>query len=174
MVAQVITATTIHLALLCLAGRYWSDLQPTLIAWEKKRAIWSLGCVAFLCHVWSAFHFHHQWSHASAFQVTAERTYEMLGFRFGEGIYFSYLFMCLWMFDVAWMWLAPLAYMRGVGLYAWIVLGFMLFIAFNGAIVFEAGVTRWLGLPICLAGGWLAWRKIRFSSATQTKEVPQA
>jgi hypothetical protein len=164
-----LTHWTIRLALLCLVLRLASQLRygaaPWWFAWS--RGIWTLGCLLFVLHVVCAFRFYHHWSHADAFAVTARRTEEMLGMRFGEGIYFSYLFTLLWTGDVLWQWLAPQSYrQRG----AWIVaalLGYMAFIAFNGAVIFEGGITRWVGMPVtaALVVGWLAvWLRSRRQS----------
>jgi hypothetical protein len=143
---------TIYLALVCLAWRLASELRPARFGrdWHRLRAIWSLGCVAFVAHVCSAFHWKHDWSHADAIRVTAERTYEMMGFRFGEGLYFSYLFLLLWIIDVLWMWLAESAYRARSPWLTRMLLSYLAFIAFNGAVIFESHVTRWVGLPISI------------------------
>src|SRR5207247_4306515 len=48
---------------------------------------------------------YHRWSHAVAWRHTAERTQDLLGVAVGDGIYFSYLFLVLWIIDVVWLWL---------------------------------------------------------------------
>jgi len=120
------------------------------------RWFWTAGCGLFLAHVAFAFHFHHQWSHAAAWEDTAKETEALLGFAFGDGIYFSYAFTALWLVDVVWMWSSA-----GSGhpnrLRILIHL-FLFFIAFNGAIIFEAGPTRWAGIPACLLLAGLAAR----------------
>jgi hypothetical protein len=129
------------------------------------RWVWTTGCGLFLVHVACAFHFYHDWSHAAAWHDTAEQTRELLGVAFGNGIYFSYLFLALWVLDVAWLWTlgsTPFAAAQcasGVPPLAaaeqrtprWRVLvhAFLLFIAFNGDIVFEAGPTRSAGIVAC-------------------------
>jgi hypothetical protein len=150
MLGPELTHWTIRLALLGLVARIagtlrWGD-QPWWF--PISRSIWTLGYIFFVVHVACAFHFYHDWSHARAFESTAEQTGEMLGVRFGEGIYFSYLFLLLWLIDVVWQWIAPDSYRR---LPAWMVTGllaYMAFIAFNGAVIFEGGVTRYAGIPI--------------------------
>lgn len=160
MPGPVLTHWTIRLALICLviclAGRLrWGD-SPRWFAWS--RWIWTFGCLLFLAHVASAFQFYHHWSHAKAFQSTAEQTGELLGVRFGEGIYFSYLFTLLWVADVLWQWALPDSYRRRPVWLAAGLLSFLTFIAFNGAVIFEDGVTRWVGVPVTLALllAWLA------------------
>jgi hypothetical protein len=153
MLGEALTHWTIRLALLCMVARYGGALAWCHRPWwfAASRAFWTLGCVFFLLHVASAFHFYHSWSHEHAFDTTAERTYGMLGVRFGEGIYFSYLFALLWTSDVAWQWLAPAAYRNQPAWRSGLLLTYMAFIAFNGAVVFEGGVTRTVGIPVTIA-----------------------
>jgi hypothetical protein len=144
-----LTHWTIRLALICLAvclAGYlrWGRAQRWFV-WS--RAIWTIGCAFFLLHVACAFGYYHHWSHAAAFQSTAEQTNELLGVSFGEGIYFSYLFTLLWLGDVLWQWIAPTTYQQRSHRLTAGLLGYMAFIAFNGAVIFEDGVTRWFGIP---------------------------
>lgn len=160
MPGPLITHWTIRIALACLVvcvavslrrGK-WGESR-----WE--RWVWTAGVLFFVAHIAAAFHFYHEWSHQRAFESTAKQTEELLGLRFGEGIYFSYLFTLLWIGDVAWWWLSPHSYRQRP---AWLVGGliaYLFFIAVNGAIVFEDGVTRPVGIVVCMAlGGLLAYR----------------
>jgi hypothetical protein len=125
---------------------------------RQSRWLYTVSFGLFLAHVVCAFHFYHSWSHEHAFRDTARQTKEMLGVEFGEGIYFSYFFTLLWGADVAWLWLAPR--FRPGWLTAAIQL-YLAFIALNGAVVFEAGVTRWVGIPVAIILGALAIRRLR-------------
>ncbi len=151
MLGTAITHWTIRLALLCLVSRWGIELfQRNLRGFQLARAFSTVGCLLFIAHVTAAFHFYHFWSHAAAFEKTAQETEAMLGMRFGFGIYFSYLFLLIWLGDTLWQWLAPENYRnrsRGVRL---AVVLYLAFIALNGALVFEAGVTRTVGIPITL------------------------
>jgi hypothetical protein len=184
MLGVLLTKWTIRLALVC----YVAYLAGWLARWNTRRpraarAVWTLGCVLFDVHVVCAFHFFHHWSHLAAWRNTAERTERLLGVAVGDGIYFSYLFLMLWILDVLWLWwpswtaglAAPGSRENRAGAYAtgvpipgakpveapaWRV-GvhvFLLFIAVNGAIVFEAGPTRWVGLASGLLLACLAVR----------------
>jgi hypothetical protein len=153
MLGVALTHWSIRIALLCLAARLGGGLlwrhHAHWFAWSRWLS--TVGCLLFLLHVASAFHFYHEWRHEHAFQTTADRTYDMLGIRFGEGIYFSYLFALLWTADVAWQWASPERYRaRPVWLSA-AVLIYLAFIAFNGAVIFEDGPVRWVGIPVTLA-----------------------
>ena len=121
------------------------------------RGLYTLACILFLLHVICAFHFYHHWSHRAAFDDTARQTEELLGVPLGEGIYFSYLFLGVWMADALWMWASdsrPRWLTPAVQLY-------MAFIAFNGAVIFESGITRWIGIPVTVVLAGLAARRIR-------------
>jgi hypothetical protein len=105
------------------------------------------GCLA---HIACAFHFYHGWSHAEAYRHVARRTYEVIGWDWGGGIYFNYAFALLWLADAAWWWLAPGKYLlrsRAVNLAIHLS---VFFIVFNATVVFGSGWIRWSG-----AGGTL-------------------
>jgi hypothetical protein len=161
---ELLTRWTIRLALACyvtalaigLATRGRSP-RGQLVA----RILWTAGCLLFLGHVACAFGFYHDWSHARALADTARQTKELIGWEFGEGIYFSYLFTLLWVADVIWWWLAPASYVGRVPPLRYAIHGFMAFIAFNGAIVFEGGPTRWFGIAACvILGGLFVMRMV--------------
>src|SRR5688572_6522746 len=117
MLGSLLTQWTIRLALVCLAvywgGHLWLLSRSTgnrkTRAEESKfailRWIWTAGCLLFVTHVACAFHFTHHWSHAHAWHHTASETQRLMGFSFGDGIYFSYLFLLLWVADVVLLWL---------------------------------------------------------------------
>lgn len=200
-------AWTIRAALLCyvacLAG--WLTLNSR--RWPVARWIWTIGCGLFLAHVGCAFHFVHHWSHAAAWQDTAEQTQKLIGVSFGDGIYFSYLFLVTWVLDVVWLWFVPqIASVaddsqtdaaahcatvvppgRDCGmtpLWRLLVHGFLFFIAFNGAVVFKAGVTRWAGIVLtgalaALFGRWVYNFRVPadqgfVKSFTRTTSIPVA
>ena len=141
---NMLTLITIRIALSCyaivvgllLAGfrgqRYRNLLRP----------LWTAACFAFVCHVISAFHFTHRWNHQDAIQKTAKQTQELLGWAFGEGLYFSYMFLFLWVADVFCWWRNPDHYESRPAWLSFAVHGYLFFIAFNGAVIFESGVTR--------------------------------
>jgi hypothetical protein len=107
------------------------DAERSASRLRLARGFWTWAVVVFLVHLAMAFHFYHGWSHARAF----ERTRQMSGY--GEGVYVSYLFTLAWCADA------------------------MLFIVFNGTVVYETGPIRWAGLTgfLLLAGVW--WGRAR-------------
>jgi hypothetical protein len=188
MLGSLLTQWTIRLALACLAvywgGSLWLAARSTdrrsidrSSGNRKTRAeapkftvlqcIWTAGCLLFITHVLCAFHFTHHWSHSHAWEHTAAETQRLMGFSFGDGIYFSYLFLALWVADVALLWLnvqRP-TWLAG-GIYA-----FLFFIAFNGAIVFEDGPSRPVGMAVVaiLAVVFARYVWKRYSSWTTSK-----
>lgn len=145
-----------YVSSLCLQ---WSSTPARL---PLARLCWTGGWLCYVLHVVSAFHFFHGWDHAHAWQHTAVRTDEFLigiglsAQQSGDGIYVTHVFTTLWTLDVLYWWL------RGHAAYARLPLwyfrlrdAFMLFITFNGVVVFETGTTRWLGaLVTLLMIGW--------------------
>ena len=134
---------TIWLSMLAYVAFLCGSLRPKWCSWSTRRTIWTFACVMFIGHFIAAFHYYHRWSHAHAVADTAEKTRALMGWAFGEGIYFSYLFLVIWILDVVWMWAAALSYQKraaGIGV---LVHGYLMFIAVNGTAVFESGVTRW-------------------------------
>ena len=161
-----ITLNTVRIALVCyaivvgflLAGcrsRRWRNLM---------RPLWTIGCIAIVAHVVAAFHYTHHWSQQDAIQSTARKTEQLIGWAFGEGLYFNYLFLLVWIADVLFWWLRPERYETRPAWVEYGIHGYLLFIAFNGAIIFESGVTRIGGIvaivifAVILLRRWLASR----------------
>lgn len=147
---ELLTRWTVRLALLLyaatLALRCVRPQRPRLARW-----LWTAGCLLFVVHVAAAFHYFHHWSHTDALSETARRTGEMVGTYWGGGLYLNYLFTLTWALDVAWWWRPGAA---GYGQRPrWVtatVNAFMAFMAFNGAVVFGHGATRWVGATTAL------------------------
>lgn len=167
---EMLTRNTVRLSLawyaaaLCLMMRLHgaNDWRAATTEGRLARWCWTWAVVVFLVHLAMAFHYYHGWSHAHAF----ERTREVSGV--GEGIYISYFFTLWWTADMVWWWWQPARYAARS---AWIdraLHAFMLFIVFNGMIVFETGGIRYAG---CLMFGvltlfWFASHRARPTFAT--------
>lgn len=124
---------------------------------RAARIIWTIACISLLAHAACAFHFHHGWSHDAAYQETASQTAEVFGLNWGGGLYINYALMALWVADVAWWWRGLDAYRRRPRALVLIWQGFLIFIFFNAAVVFEAGPLRLIGLFLCLVLCLLWW-----------------
>ena len=151
-----LTAVTIYLSLVSylLAVVCWVSKRRG----QRYRVLWTIGCVSLWLHAASAFHFYHGWSHADAVRETAEQTEAILGVPLGEGIWFSYLLMVVWLADVVLMWRSDANIPAGSGCLSLAVHAYAFFILFNGTVVFEDGVVRWAGVVGVLWLARLAWR----------------
>ncbi len=171
-VGAAITAWTIRASLVCYAvvlllyaaGRVVPTRQTTL------RLIWTCGLLLYLAHVAAAFHFYHDWSHTAALAHTADETEHVFGWRFGDGLYFNYLFTVLWTSDVLWWWISPATHQSrptrlSVGLHAYLA-----FMVINATIVFESGPMRWTGIAVVVVVLVLLCRK-RFSKSKLSTRV---
>jgi hypothetical protein len=124
------------------------------------RWYWTLGLICYLVHVAVAFHYFHQWSH----DVAVEYTQRTSGF--GSGIYASYLFSLVWLADVLLAWISPRKYANRNRFQTYAVHLFLIFMVFNGAIVFANGPTRWISLAVffgILAYSWFGSHQRRFA-----------
>lgn len=118
---------------------------------KRARLAWTIGCAALLAHFASAFHFYHAWSHESAYIETARQTNEVFGANWGGGLFVNYAVALLWITDVAWWWLAGVnSYRRRPRLLTLLWHGFLVFIIFNGTVVFAHGFGRWIGVVVTL------------------------
>lgn len=136
--------------MLSLRGGDW---QALTVRGQLARWLWTWACLVYLIHVAMAFHYVHEWSHAQAMAHVEDET------GFGEGIFVSYAFTLWWFVDVMWWWLSPNGYTNRSIWIGRALHGFMLFIIFNGTIVFETGFSRWLGIGIFSCLFYLAQKR---------------
>ena len=128
--------------------------QRSLARWA-----WTFGCAFFLVHVLCAFAFFHHWSHDDAYRETLRQTAELTGWHSGSGIYINYLFAAAWLADVLWWWLAPASFDRRPSWLDALWHGFLIFMVFNGTVVFGHGPVRLLGILICTTLAILWWQR---------------
>ena len=147
---------TIYLSLICylLAMVCWVSRQRGV----TYRLLWTAGCVFMWAHAVAAFHFYHHWSHAHAVALTAAETAQVIGRPMGQGIWFSYLMIVGWSVDCLLTWRPDDKYRRWMQWFSFWVHLYVLFILFNGTVVFETGVVRWVGVVGTLWMARLAWR----------------
>jgi hypothetical protein len=138
-------------ALILMMGLPRQERNATTRRGRIARWCWTWGVVCFVLHLVAAFQFFHQWSHAHAF----EHTREVSGI--GQGIYVSYLFTGLWILDTIWWWCWPQEFATRSIWWDRCLHAFMLFIVFNGTIVFETGMIRFVGATmfVILAAAWV-------------------
>ena len=145
-------ALTIWLALACYvvsARLQWRDSPHVALS----RWAWTLGALAMLFHALAAFHLRYEWSHEEAVRQTAERCEQTVGVAVGQGVWFNYAMVAIWLVDAGrWWWTRDReceVARRAVWLHV-----FFLFMIVNGAVVFAPGWSRWAGAALlCLL--WL-------------------
>jgi hypothetical protein len=118
-------------------------------------AFYTWGCIMCMLHIVVAFHVAHGWSHAAA----AEHVEQLSGF--GDGIYVNYLFVAVWLADVCWAWLSLDGYCRRPRWVSWAVHGFMGFVFFNAAVVFNHGFDRGMCALVFAAMLYCVWSASR-------------
>lgn len=146
---ELLTASSIRLSLLA----YSAVLVGLLgVDWRANRVLlrwmWTVGLLLLTVHVLCAFHFYHDWNHSHAVRQTAEETESLLGWRFGGGVYCNYALILVWCVDVIWWWIASAGYEQRHWSISALLHGYIFLIAFNGAVVFEQGPTRWFGCGV--------------------------
>lgn len=134
----------VSLLMMRLGPEDWS--ASTMIG-RIARWCWTWGIVCFVVHLAMAFHFYHFWSHAHAVKVTREVS------GVGEGIYALYAFIFLWIVDAVWWWTFPHRYAVRPRRIDYSLHAFLLFIVFNGMVVFERGFIRWAGVAMFIVLG---------------------
>jgi hypothetical protein len=144
-----LTRNTVRVSLLFYAAAAVLMLRLRPTDWSASagpgrvaRWLWTLAWAAYFVHLGMAFHYYHRWSHAAAMKHVQDSS------GVGEGIYVSHLFTLLWSADVVWWWLRPRRYAGRPPWAGWILHGFMLFMIFNGTVVYEGGLIRWAGVAL--------------------------
>ena len=97
----------------------------------------------------------------SAIESTARQTQKLIGSEFGEGLYFNSLFLLVWIADVLFWWLRPERYETRPAWVEYGIHGFLFFIAINGAVIFESGVTRIGGIVTIVIFAVILLRQLR-------------
>jgi len=115
------------------------------------RWAWTDGCAIYLLHVVFAFQFLHHWSHAAAVEHAARRTFDVVGFEFGAGVYVNYVFTLLWVTDVALWWRRSLVGKPVAPVYYWTVQAIFGFMMFNATVVFGPAFWKWVATTALLA-----------------------
>ncbi len=128
---------------------------PLVRRGQVARGFWCAAYLTYLIHLAMAFHYYHHWSHADAM----EHTREVAGV--GEGIYVSHLFTLLWGADVVFWLASPRGYAHRRPWIGWLLHAFMVFIIFNGTVVYEVGFIRWAGIVLLAILGIVWGLKLR-------------
>ena len=137
---------------------------------ELAQHSWLLGSLFALMHTMVTLVMVFDGSHAAAYEHTAVTTEAYLGVRVGFGIYANHLFVALWLMDSLW-WLAnPTSYQARRILLDQAILGFLIFIAINGTIVFASGPIRWIAMIAFVGLGARWWTAPRLPDTMHDSE----
>ncbi|MBN8628143.1 MAG: hypothetical protein J0M17_21905 [Planctomycetes bacterium] len=160
--ADQVVRWTARMALLLYAAALASRFPRRGAGGPRLRAAdicYLAGLAVYLVHVACAFGLLHGWSHDAAYEHTARRTAETIGWSWGGGLWFNYLLTAAWMLDGLWLALRPESY-RSRDLRIDVAMhGFLLFMAVNATVVFGPPLTRWIALGILAAVSFCRRRK---------------
>ncbi|MFN5468393.1 MAG: hypothetical protein ACK5ZC_12925 [Pirellulaceae bacterium] len=153
--SQHLSLWAIRLAFVALFLSLWLQMAGRSATDRPVANLWLLGAILALAHSLGSLWSFHGGSQAAAVEATARQTEVLLGFRFGAGLYFNYLFVGLWGLDAVLRKVCPDRYHR---MPRWYLLGlacFMTLIAFSALVVFKTGWIRAVGW---IATGLLTYR----------------
>jgi hypothetical protein len=122
----------------------WGIAAAALLTRRRDigRWAWTVGCIAYLVHVATAFDQVHNWSHAAA-----EKHVQTVS-GFGSGLFVNYAFTILWCVDVMWWWTNRSGYDTRPKWLDRTIHGFMAIIVFSGTVIYETGFIRWAGIGL--------------------------
>ncbi len=157
--ADLLVRWSARIVVVCYLLRCWSDYRGSKSGHIEANALtarwmWTAGNVLFLIHILSAFAFVHDFSHAAAYEHTAERTAAVIGVRWGGGIYVNHAFALFWVIDVILWWIYGPHWAYRSKVWYWSVQGIFAFMFINATLIF--GPTHWvwvtglLALLVCL------------------------
>lgn len=141
-------------ALICMVlffGIRLSRDKSYQFGFDIAKSVWLIGSLLALLHALATMAFHHQFQHQLALVDTARQTEATIGIAVGIGIYFNYAFVLIWLVDAFWLCGFSPSYLSRPRFFDLVTYGFLAFIAFNGAVVFETGPLRWLSIAAILA-----------------------
>lgn len=141
------------------------DWLASTVRGRVTRWCWTIAMVAYWVHVIVAFEYYHHWSHNRAFHHVEQAS------GFGAGIFVSYFFTLLWTVEVLWWWIAVQSYAHRSAWIGILIHAFMLFIVFNGVVVFERGLTRWVGVAVFMVLAITAFLRRRFRPVSNSGKV---
>ncbi len=109
-------------------------------------SLWLVGALLSLCHSLGSLATFHHGSQSMAIEATAQQTQELIGIRVGAGHFVNYAFDLVWLADAMVRMISPAIYSKLPKGYRYGTNGFLIFMAINGAIVFQSGWIRAIGL----------------------------
>ena len=146
--ATALTNWTARVAVACYLARILVDAGFGRSSRVVARTFWTAGCLVLVVHVLCALNFVHDWSHTAAMRHTAAQTEQVVGLRWGGGLYVNYVFAAVWMADtIGWWWRGPdSAYHPRIRF--WVLHAFFAFIVFNATVVFGPRYWKWIAVAV--------------------------
>jgi hypothetical protein len=150
MTGEVLTRATVWTAVAGYAIGFCVFTLSRGRRWDSTvRVVWTIACASLFAHFVCAFHFYHHWRHAAAYRETARQTEALFGLNWGGGVFINYGVLVVWIIDVGWWWLRGIESYRArpaILVLAWHA--FLIFIIFNGTVIFAHGPARWIGAVV--------------------------
>lgn len=117
---------------------------------QLVRGLWTTGWLFLVAHVVLAIAWFHDGSWSEAYEHTAARTEEAVGWRWGGGVWLNLLTTIIWGIDVVRAWTIPLdagrkAWWWDIGCHL-----YMAFMIFNATVVFGSRPAQVVGGLISL------------------------
>jgi hypothetical protein len=138
---------------------------------RAARMAWTIGIALALVHVVLAFDLIYGWDHEAAVTATAQQAADRFGVAWRGSIYVNYVFLTLWLADIAWWWAWPASRAsRSTGLEL-ARRAIFLFMFVNGAVIFARGAGRLVGIAavgVAAASGVSASRHDRARPSAPT------
>jgi hypothetical protein len=143
---------TIWAALFLFAIGEWGkraiERLPGASRWAWRASV--LGALLCIVHIAISMGLRHGWSHGAAIRDTALQTMEVFGVAIGWGVYVNYVFVMVWLAELAWWRADPVGYARRNGVIVWLLRGFYFVILVNAAVIFVRPQFRIAGLALVL------------------------
>ena len=120
----------------------------------EPRWAWAVSCaglVACVMHILIAMAHRHHWSHDAAVLETARQTAAVYGLAWGGGVYVNYLFVGVWLAQLAWWRIAPRHLNQRPTWVVWVERVFYLVIIVNAAVIFAEPDRRLAGAAVTAA-----------------------
>ncbi len=157
--AQSASLWAIRIALGLMVLVFAMEIRGRTSTDRSTASMWLVGALLSLCHSLGSLATFHQGSQSKAFEATAQQTEELLGVGFGAGLFVNYAFVTVWLIDAFFRILLPSIYNQLPKVYRYCTNGFLIFIAINGAIVFQSGWVRGMGLACLTMLLLLSWQR---------------
>jgi hypothetical protein len=154
-------------AVICYVVAWGLSLQPAHERSRKAiRFVWTAGWLALVAHVVLALGLVHGWSWSAAYEHTARRTQQLVGWNWGGGVWFNLLTVGVWGADVMKMWLGGPGAERSVEAgdergrwWSFAVQSYIAFMMLNATVVFGSRFAQFTGCLVCVGLAACVWQQ---------------